>query len=344
MIPMELSFKNFFSDLIFHPEHARPEDQKKCLILSVALGIFSLGIIPLVVGIGWGVRKVVSWVTDKSPAEEKTSNVFQNTVVTNTVEKKDNIGTNAVEKKDNTETYAIERKGFQNPLGGHCFLASALHCLASVKEYLPKDFSQSDNKLAAEQTLELLDNVLSGVEGTDQELTELKKKLKLEGGGGDAGVAFNSLVTCLKMEEVKIFESNEWWSTAHPFRIIDEDFSRVFKTEDGISKAHLPLADKTKQKLNFFAWHRCHLPEKPVDRKAAEIPQFIQVPQVDLSNNDQYELVATAQSLGGHAVAYVKESEQWLKYDDEKVSKLSNDTAMKDIAKDSMILVYRRVL
>lgn len=73
----QLSFTNFVTDLIFHPEHAVAEDQNKALVLSVVLGIFSLGIFPLVVSIGWGVSKVASWVKEKlSNSEQKTNDVF----------------------------------------------------------------------------------------------------------------------------------------------------------------------------------------------------------------------------------------------------------------------------
>jgi hypothetical protein len=46
---MEVNFTNFFSHLIFHPTDAKTEkDRKIALAASIALGIFSAGLIHLV--------------------------------------------------------------------------------------------------------------------------------------------------------------------------------------------------------------------------------------------------------------------------------------------------------
>lgn len=72
----ELNFYNFFTDLIFNPEHAIPEDRNKSLALSIALGIFSLGAIPLVVGAGWGISRGITWIKESlSPLQQKTDGV-----------------------------------------------------------------------------------------------------------------------------------------------------------------------------------------------------------------------------------------------------------------------------
>lgn len=67
----ELNLYNFITDLIFYPEHAKPEDQKKSLAITVALSLLSLGIIPLTIGIGWGVDKAVSWIKNKFSETDK---------------------------------------------------------------------------------------------------------------------------------------------------------------------------------------------------------------------------------------------------------------------------------
>ena len=62
-----LTFYNFFSDLIFHPEHADPAERTKCVIISIALGVLSLGVVPAVVGFGWGVR----WLMENLSTQDK---------------------------------------------------------------------------------------------------------------------------------------------------------------------------------------------------------------------------------------------------------------------------------
>jgi hypothetical protein len=324
MIPMnsqELSFQTFFSDLIFHPGHAHPQDQKKCLIISIALGIFSLGVIPVLIGIGWGIREVVLWIK-KSPLQEKINNVFQNNI---------------------HSTFSIERKGFQNSSGTHCFLASALQCLASVRHYLPADPSRFSNQETGKQILALLDKVLSGIEGTDQELSELKNKLSLND-MGDAREALTFLSGCLDIDQINIFE-NDWNLTSNPIWIDHENFNNYFKAEKlGMHTCKYPLADKTNQKLNFFILLRSDLPNSLAERKPVDTPQLIQVPVAnELNNYNHYELVATTQSLGGHAIAYAKENGGWIEFNDDKISKVSSNKVEEDIKIHSMFLVYSRL-
>lgn len=61
MDPVPLNFTSFFTDYIFHPEHAKLEDQDKCFYISLSLGILSLGVIPAVVGIAWGVSNLLTY-------------------------------------------------------------------------------------------------------------------------------------------------------------------------------------------------------------------------------------------------------------------------------------------
>lgn len=61
----QLSFSTFVTDLIFYPEHAVAEDQTKARNLSIALGILTLGIFPLVVSIGWGASMAFSYIKEK---------------------------------------------------------------------------------------------------------------------------------------------------------------------------------------------------------------------------------------------------------------------------------------
>jgi hypothetical protein len=68
----ELTIKNFFSDLIFHPEHAKPEDYNKSVLLTIFLTVFSVCIIPIAVGIFWAGRSFVTWIkSDKSKTDQK---------------------------------------------------------------------------------------------------------------------------------------------------------------------------------------------------------------------------------------------------------------------------------
>ena len=74
----ELNFYNFITDLIFHPEHATSKDQKKSLAITIAVSTLSFGIIPLTIGIGWGVGKAVAWIKKKFSATDiKTKTVAQ---------------------------------------------------------------------------------------------------------------------------------------------------------------------------------------------------------------------------------------------------------------------------
>jgi len=76
---MELTAKTFFNHLIFHPEDAKIEDKKKCLVISIALGCLSFGIIPLVVGTFWGMNKAITWISSHySHQAQKTDNVASN--------------------------------------------------------------------------------------------------------------------------------------------------------------------------------------------------------------------------------------------------------------------------
>lgn len=73
---MEFNVSNFFSHLIFHPEDAKEEDYNKSLCTSIALGILTVGLIPLAVSIGWLCRHTYEWITeDESEVEAKTNTV-----------------------------------------------------------------------------------------------------------------------------------------------------------------------------------------------------------------------------------------------------------------------------
>lgn len=68
---MDFTIRNFFNHLIFHPEDAKKEDYLKCFYTSIALGIATLGILPLAVGIGWAAKHSYTWITGKLADKEK---------------------------------------------------------------------------------------------------------------------------------------------------------------------------------------------------------------------------------------------------------------------------------
>lgn len=93
---IKLTFSSFISELIFHPGKAATEkEQQQAKILSIALGILTLGILPLVVSIGWAVR----WIIIKfSSTDKKVDNVAsevlkKNKSVESTEEKKKRVQT-----------------------------------------------------------------------------------------------------------------------------------------------------------------------------------------------------------------------------------------------------------
>jgi hypothetical protein len=70
---MKLTFKNFFTHLIFHPEEADKKDYRKSLCTSIALGVITLGTLHLLVGIGWMATRNYVWINDW--LSKKTDNI-----------------------------------------------------------------------------------------------------------------------------------------------------------------------------------------------------------------------------------------------------------------------------
>lgn len=76
-IELNLTVKNFFSELIFYPGHAATsKEQTNAKVITVALGIFTLGIVHAIVGFGWILRAAVNWVRNQfSSTDQKTQNI-----------------------------------------------------------------------------------------------------------------------------------------------------------------------------------------------------------------------------------------------------------------------------
>lgn len=316
-----LSVSTFFSDYIFHPDHAPREDQTKCLILSIALGILSCGIIPLAVGISWGIRWLISYSRDKrSEAEEK---------VNQTASK--HFGRNPV--------VATARAGFPNA-GNTCFLASALHCLASIRKHLTMiDDTVANEKQTSRQTLNKtlaqLDTILSGNQGS---LGELKNELGLGDDGGDLRLIIQRLLPCFKTGETKCYFNNNWSPAGNPINLKE---GKGLLSEGSDIYPH-PLRNEKGEKSDFLVFTRMGLDSKRGDRKPMEIPPTIKV-AIDEEKKQlcEYELVTTGQSLGGHAIAYVKENDKWFILDDAKRIPTTYKDIADEINKDGAILVYR---
>jgi hypothetical protein len=66
-----LTFYHFFTDLIFCPKHAEPAERTKCVVISVMLAVFSLGIIPVVVGTGWAINRMIVWIRENLSSQDK---------------------------------------------------------------------------------------------------------------------------------------------------------------------------------------------------------------------------------------------------------------------------------
>ena len=77
MTKVDLTFKNFFSELIFLPSHAATlKEQTKAKVISVVLGIFTLGTIHAAVGLGWIARAIVNWIKSQfSSTDQKAQKV-----------------------------------------------------------------------------------------------------------------------------------------------------------------------------------------------------------------------------------------------------------------------------
>lgn len=329
----KLNFYNFITDLIFHPDHALPEDRKTTKIITVALGILTLGAFHLGIAISWGIHKIITSIKNLSAIEKKTDATFKRTV--NLSEK-----TTAIPL-----TTSIKRKGFENPNGVNCFFASALQCLASVRQFLPSDVSKlnQDKQEIALSILALLDKVLSGKMGTENEVKALKQKLKLEG-MGDSREAISILLNVFGMDKGHIYIEDKFIPASFPLQLPEDGSSRLIVKSDTTPKEYtlaLPVVNLNQQPLDFLILQRIHLPLDLNHRKSLEIPQIIKLNHQGKISS--FELVSTAQSLGGHAIAYTKEANQWVECNDEKISLVDPEEAYKNIQKNSMILVYRPV-
>lgn len=71
---MKLTFINFFTHLIFHPEKANKKDYHKSLCASIALGIITLGALHLLVGIGWMAKRTYVSMAGQSPKNQEKMN------------------------------------------------------------------------------------------------------------------------------------------------------------------------------------------------------------------------------------------------------------------------------
>lgn len=93
-----LTTYNFFRDLIFNPSHAKQEDQLKCKVITAALTVFSVGIIPACVAISWAVSRLITWITSTSKIAEKVANLVTSDV---RIEKGPGFPSVSKKKKDN---------------------------------------------------------------------------------------------------------------------------------------------------------------------------------------------------------------------------------------------------
>lgn len=228
------------------------------------------------------------------------------------------------------------RKGFQNS-GTNCFMAAALQCVASIRSLLPHVTSEIGLSI-----LSLLDKVLGGSEGTNEDLENLKKKIGLRG-MGDTREAVLLLLPYLSIDYLQILFNNHWGKSMNPINIVEKNNPYLIQNENqkGCYAYSFPLSHINGDKLPFLLFNRYMLSKDFFNRPLVDIPQLIQVPIAHHEGYyDEYELVTTAQSLPGHAIAYSKEKDGWFQFDDNKVSPISDDEVEKQISKNSMLLVY----
>lgn len=101
-----LTIATYFTDYIFNPENAKPEDQETCVRITYAVGILTLGIVPVAVVIAWGIGRLITWIKQELFGhEKKIQKVAEKTDIKPvTIQEEDNkpkpVDKSAIDKKE----------------------------------------------------------------------------------------------------------------------------------------------------------------------------------------------------------------------------------------------------
>lgn len=340
MVPLkELSFNTFFTDLIFYPEHAVPQDQKKALALSIALGIFSLGIFPLIVGVGWSVDKAITWLKEKlTYTEKKTDESFR----ANFSNKSQNISINQTET-ENVETIATKKLDIFLPLdktgrlrhgANTCFLAAAIQLIRQIPLF----------NMALENPSRIRKN-----ESKDK--FELREKIRI--------FLFQILLRSNSGKEVSANEMDAFGALLHQY---DKQIPAPGKYGATISAIEvifeiLSIEEVPYSISDYFVDNYCSMwgeeEDKPYNLLTSQIKIFPwdiprgKIPLTYENSDAKYHLVGVTSRSGNHAVAYVKDlrhpSSNWVYLDDMQPTRIApEDEPDRKWANDRVGYVFLR--
>ncbi len=264
----------------------------------------------------------------------------------------------------------IAGAGFINS-GNSCFIASALQCLNCMPELLPKDIdkerlkseSETDNqfeerKQAARIILKLLEKINQGQTCTRDEILVIRQLLhhhnpEIPEGDipGESKEALQAFFEIFNISPLTITVINKKNGSRHS-RNESSLGTQIDKTAEessypGLLRGFEPSSDGS------YLYKSQEVVDRTTHKAPLYVPVFIErqddtavaLPKtMSLMNlkDDKYELIACKNSIGGHAVAFRKSNDKWIKYNDAEVKEVADEEAIRDMEKGCGILIYRK--
>lgn len=156
---VKLNFYSFFSHLYFDPQAARAKDQTRSKNISIITGVSSLGVIPLIIGIGWTLR----WTVNKIFASHFERKIFpqsQDTPIIKTTKKIYKKATQPELQPSAAKSNSVvtQPDGIQRPLphvGNSCYINTAMQLIAHFQPLY-------DVIAKAPWAKDILDSILTG--------------------------------------------------------------------------------------------------------------------------------------------------------------------------------------
>lgn len=259
------------------------------------------------------------------------------------------------------------RGGFQNG-GSTCFMAAALQCFNMMAEAFPKDMDKDFKKSVNEpddefkmrtnivmEIKKLLEKTNKGETCSGPEINALrkliinfngksksKKLVNFKGGGDDLREFFTY---CLFLFKVSRFNFVYTMANGKKHSSERDHLAPGINDAGELNDFELqPEGTYLIKNSEVYDWRTLKeprfIPVVITRRQATPVP----VPETITFSNlpgCKYNLIACAMGVTGHAISIVKENDRWIKYDDARVTPISQHDAFKEMETRSLVFLYR---